>query len=172
MRFALYEPSTDADLNRNALAPHRDASTLTLLFNRISGLQILTAAEAGKPDESRTWAYALPRKGHAIVNMGDAMVAFSNGLLRSAPHRVVAPAGAERGMKRFSLMYFLRPGDESLVKKLEGGNVPVQDMGQEREFGVGKTGYCGKDWVAWKIGVLGKGDEKVGEVGRYVVTKV
>ena len=35
--------------------------------------------------------------GHAIVNLGDAMVNFTNGLLRSNIHRVVSPPGEQAG---------------------------------------------------------------------------
>ena len=41
---------------------------MTILFNRLGGLQVLP------PGEGAEWCYVKPLAGHAIVNLGDAMV--------------------------------------------------------------------------------------------------
>jgi isopenicillin N synthase-like dioxygenase len=74
--------------HHGGIPEHRDASSMTLLFNKQSGLQIL-------PPGDSQWSCVRPLPGHAIVNLGDAMVTFTKGLLRSNPHRVVAPCGSE-----------------------------------------------------------------------------
>jgi len=51
------------------------------------------------------------------------MVKFTNGLLRSNIHRVVSPPGEQAREVRWSLVYFSRPEDEVLLKRLEGGDV-------------------------------------------------
>jgi isopenicillin N synthase-like dioxygenase len=96
---------------------HRDASSMTLLFNRQSGLQILPSGEGSQ------WSYVRPMPSHAIVNLGDAMVTFTNGLLRSNPHRVVAPYGKEVEQTRYSLVYFMRPENTATMKRLEGSDM-------------------------------------------------
>jgi isopenicillin N synthase-like dioxygenase len=96
---------------------HRDASSMTLLFNKQSGLQILP------PGASSQWCYVRPISHHAIVNLGDAMVTFTNGLLRSNPHRVVAPYGSEVEQTRYSLVYFMRPENTAMMKRLEGSEM-------------------------------------------------
>ncbi len=51
------------------------------------------------------------------------MVKFTNGLLRSNIHRVVSPPGDQGREIRWSLVYFSRPENEVLLKRLEGGDV-------------------------------------------------
>lgn len=67
------------------------------------------------------WTYVQPLPSHAIINLGDALVKFSNGLLRSNVHRVVAPPGRQGAETRWSLVYFCRPGDGVVLKSLVGG---------------------------------------------------
>ena len=46
------------------------------------------------------------------MNLGDALVKFSAGVLRSNIHRVVPPPGVQGCETRYSLVYFSRPEDE------------------------------------------------------------
>ena len=71
----------------------------------------IAAAEQG-------WAYVRPLPGHAIINLGDALVMFTKGVLRSNVHRVVAPPGRQAEATRFSLVYFGRPEDDVVLKPL------------------------------------------------------
>ena len=70
-----------------------------MLFNRLGGLQVRLPEEMrarlrsrngedGEGDVAGGWAYVLPLPGHAIVNLGDALVKFSAGVLTSNIHRV------------------------------------------------------------------------------------
>ena len=83
-----------------------------------------------------------PLAGHCIVNLGDAMVKFTNGLLRSNIHRVVAPPGAQVTETRYSVVYFARPEDDALLKRLEGSDIipELQDGAQEEEM-------TSKEWI-------------------------
>lgn len=147
MRFtyAKREEGTGAArLSKIALPGHRDASTITILFNREAGLQILPPEEAHKPAPEQTWLYVKPLPGHAIINIGDAMVTYTNGLLRSTPHRVVAPPGvvAYPGMRRYSVVYFMRPGDDEVLRRLDGsGLIPPLREGEKDEE------VTGREWV-------------------------
>lgn len=47
-------------------------------------------------DNSGEWLWVKPKKGCAIVNLGDAAVKFTNGVLCSGRHRVI-PAPGEQG---------------------------------------------------------------------------
>jgi isopenicillin N synthase-like dioxygenase len=134
-------------MEHGGIPEHRDASSMTLLFNKQSGLQIL-------PPGGSQWCYVRPLPGHAIVNLGDAMVTFTNGLLRSNPHRVVAPCGSEVGQARYSLVYFMRPENAAMIKRLEGSDViPKLDVDEvERDL-------TGEEWVTerFKAILAGKG---------------
>ena len=87
------------------------------------------------------WVYVRPLEGHAIVNLGDAMVKFTNGLLRSNIHRVVSPPGSQAGGTRYSVVYFSRPEDRVVLKRLESGGIPELGEGEVEEE------VCAKDWI-------------------------
>lgn len=125
VRFIRSPPQPPQDLN-TSMGAHTDFGSLTLLFNRLGGLQIL-------PPGSPTFTYVRPLPGHAIINLGDAMVKFSGGLLRSNIHRVVAPPGEQSKATRESLVYFMRPGNDVLLMRCKGGIVPELKDGETEE---------------------------------------
>ncbi|KAL2006257.1 hypothetical protein VTN00DRAFT_9911 [Thermoascus crustaceus] len=129
-------PPQPVDDRRTALGEHTDFGSVTILFNRLGGLQVLP------PGENAEWCYVRPLPGHAIVNLGDAMVKFTNGLLRSNIHRVVAPPGAQGDSTRYSLVYFSRPEDDVQLKRLDGSNlIPPLATGMVEEE------INSKDWI-------------------------
>ncbi|KAL6718870.1 hypothetical protein ACLMJK_003104 [Lecanora helva] len=143
IRFVRAPPQPPTD-QRTALGEHTDFGSITILFNRLGGLQILPPGCEQK--NSSEWKYVRPLPGHCIVNFGDAMVKFTNGLLRSNIHRVVAPPGRQAGEIRYSVVYFSRPGDEVVLRGLEGdggGIIPEVDGGG----GGGEEGMTAKEWV-------------------------
>ena len=125
------------------LGEHTDFGSVTVLFNRLGGLQILP------PDGGRgaVWQYVKPLKGHAVVNLGDALVKFTAGVLRSNLHRVVDPPGEQRGRTRMSLVYFARPEDEVVLKKLDVGVSRVVDEKWERDGGGQEEEVTAKEWI-------------------------
>jgi len=127
------QPISDRQLT---LGEHTDFGSITILFNRLGGLQVLP------PGDDAQWVYVRPLPGHAIVNLGDAMAKFTNGLLRSNIHRVVSPPGAQADYTRYSLVYFGRPEQDVLMKRLDGsGKIP------ELEGGVVEEEITAKDWI-------------------------
>lgn len=134
-----------------ALGEHTDFGSVTVLFNRLGGLQVrlpehispLEPMSASPPPtdvEKKLcedgWTYVRPLPGHCIVNLGDALVKFSDGALRSNIHRVVAPPGEQGSVTRYSLVYFCRPEDDVLLKSLiEGGSKDAEEQ------------VTAKDWI-------------------------
>ena len=129
-------PPQPLDDRRTALGEHTDFGSITVLFNRLGGLQILP------PGQGAQWCYVQPLPGHAIVNLGDALVKFTNGLLRSNIHRVISPPGLQADFTRYSLVYFARPEDNVVLKRLEGSDIipPLAEGEQEEEINA-------KDWI-------------------------
>jgi len=105
----LFSPPT---LDRQVIGAHTDFGSLSFLHNRLGGLQVLVPG-------SETWQYVKPLPNHAICNLGDAMVIFSGGILKSNIHRVVNPPGAQGSLYRYSLVYFTRPGDSVILHALK-----------------------------------------------------
>lgn len=129
-------PPQPVDDRRVALGQHTDFGSVTVLFNRIGGLQILP------PGKNSEWCYVRPLPGHAIINLGDAMVKFTNGLLRSNIHRVVSPPGAQADTTRYSLVYFSRPEEDVFLKRLDGSaRIPPLPEGVTEE------NIRSKDWI-------------------------
>jgi isopenicillin N synthase-like dioxygenase len=117
-----------------ALGEHTDFGSLTILFNRVGGLQVLLPMTSD-------WVYVRPMPGCAIINLGDAMVKFSAGILRSNMHRVVAPPGAQENLVRYSLVYFSRPEYDVKMKRIEGGLIDQVTKDEELE------GESTREWL-------------------------
>jgi isopenicillin N synthase-like dioxygenase len=134
-----------------ALGEHTDFGSVTILFNRLGGLQVrLPSSIAPMPPASpepcsalekelcrNGWTYVRPLPGHCVVNLGDALVKFSGGRLRSNVHRVVPPPGEQGKSDRYSLVYFCRPGDDVLLRTL------VEGEGQSEE----EEEVSAKEWI-------------------------
>ena len=111
-RAAVYPFSEDLA----KVGEHTDFGSLTILMNWLGGLQI-------RLPSTEQWIYVKPIPGSAIVNLGDALVKFTAGILRSNVHRVVPPPPPQNDMVRDSLVYFARPEDKIVLKRLKGGIV-------------------------------------------------
>lgn len=131
-----------------ALGEHTDFGSVTVLFNRLGGLQVrlpahLSAIPPARDDATATekslcqdgWCYVKPLPDHCIVNLGDALVKFSSDKLRSNIHRVVAPPGRQGEITRYSLVYFCRPEDDVILTSL------VQGGKRDNE------GVTAKEWI-------------------------
>ncbi|ETN42240.1 uncharacterized protein HMPREF1541_04181 [Cyphellophora europaea CBS 101466] len=135
VRFIKAPPQPQDD-RRTALGEHTDFGSVTVLFNRLGGLQVLP------PGKEAEWCYVKPLPGHAIINLGDAMVKFTNGLLRSNIHRVISSPGAQADTTRYSLVYFNRPEDDVMLKRLDGSDmIPPLAAGEIEEE------VNSKDWI-------------------------
>lgn len=100
---------------------HTDYGSLTILFNWLGGLQI-------RPPDSTEWVWVRPVPGSCIVNLGDAMVTFTAGILRSNIHRVAPAPPPQHHLDRYSLVYFTRPEDDVVMRRLKGGIIDAQEV--------------------------------------------
>ncbi|KAL5051814.1 hypothetical protein BDW71DRAFT_632 [Aspergillus fruticulosus] len=105
---------------------HSDYGSITLLFQRPGqpGLEILTpegtwapvAVEPGRPSPSgndENGKFAFPP---ILVNIGDLLSYWTDGLLKSTVHRVVFPASERTGnssQDRYSIVFFCHPVDST-----------------------------------------------------------
>ncbi len=78
------------DMNMGA---HTDYECFTILHQTKPGLQVMNSADQ--------WIEAPPLEGTFVVNIGDMMEAWTNGLFRATLHRVV-----NHGHERYSMPYF------------------------------------------------------------------
>nr|XP_043619179.1 2-oxoglutarate-Fe(II) type oxidoreductase hxnY-like isoform X2 [Erigeron canadensis] len=89
---------------------HSDYGLITLLaIDKVSGLQICKDKDA----EPQVWEYVEPLKGAFVVNLGDMLERWSNGIFRSTLHRVLG-----NGQERYSIPYFVEPSHDCIVECL------------------------------------------------------
>ncbi|KAG8162525.1 hypothetical protein KVR01_008290 [Diaporthe batatas] len=103
---------------RTSMIHHTDFGTITLLANVLGGLQILAPGKS--PGDDSGWLWVRPRPGFLVVNLGDAMVQWTGGLLRSNVHRIRYAPGAQRFHDRFSLALLVRPERNASMRRLIG----------------------------------------------------
>jgi isopenicillin N synthase-like dioxygenase len=65
------------------------------------------------------WIAAPAIPGTAIVNTGDLISRWTNGMFRSSPHRVVNPTGSAANKDRYSFVLFHSPNSDAVISCLE-----------------------------------------------------
>jgi len=101
---------SDVELGIYGAGAHCDWGFITLLAtDDVPGLQICR----NKDDEHQVWEDVPPRKRGFIINIGDMLERWSNGLFRSTLHRVLSP-----GIERYSIPFFLEPNYDCVVECL------------------------------------------------------
>ncbi|KAL9228131.1 hypothetical protein vseg_003743 [Gypsophila vaccaria] len=89
---------------------HSDFGLITLLAtDDVVSLQICKDKNA----VPQRWEYVPPLKGAFVVNLGDMLERWSNGIFKSTLHRVIG-----NGHERYSIAYFVEPGHDCLVECL------------------------------------------------------
>ncbi|KAL1310664.1 hypothetical protein AAFC00_000930 [Neodothiora populina] len=135
----VHAPPQPQDDRRTALGEHTDFGSISILFNRLGGLQVL-------PPHSNDWSYVKPLGGHVVINLGDAMVKFTAGVLHSNLHRVINPPGEQASHTRMSLVYFARPEDDVLLRVLEGSDIIDARRDENDAFGADQN-ITSKEWI-------------------------
>lgn len=119
VRLLKFEATSKAEELKNALHHHTDIGTITLLANvLLGGLQVLAPGQSAS--DPKAWLWVRPQPRHLIVNLGDAMVQWTGGLLWSNAHRVTYSPGGQRFVDRYSMSYFLRPEQNAPMKRIIG----------------------------------------------------
>lgn len=129
LRMLCYPPQHESD-RRTAFLGHTDFGTITIRFNVLGGLQILPPGMEAKQDN---WRYVRPEPGCAIITLGDTMVEWSGGELRSNLHRGSFAPCAQAEVEGYSLAYSIRPEDVQSMKRLavEGSAIPDLEVGEK-----------------------------------------
>ncbi|TFK83382.1 Clavaminate synthase-like protein [Polyporus arcularius HHB13444] len=121
---------------------HTDFGSLTLLHNRLGGLQVLVPGV-------ETWQYVKPLEGHIICNIGDALHFFTGGILRSNIHRVIPPPKEQVKLERWSLVFFTRPNFDAPLRPLSQYSGTISDAvagaADPKKF---DTGFTAGEWLA------------------------
>ncbi|KAK2608362.1 hypothetical protein QQS21_003047 [Conoideocrella luteorostrata] len=151
VRLLLRQSQASPQYNCISLGGHTDIGTLTILFNAVGGLQILPA---GHENTMANWRYVKPEAGCAIVNIGDTIVEWTGGLLRSSLHRVITAPGDQALVPRTSVAYLVRPRSDASMRRLHGGLIPPVRPDQEDEL------RPVNEWAAWRTTQIIRGELK------------
>ncbi|MGY0216370.1 isopenicillin N synthase family dioxygenase [Endozoicomonadaceae bacterium StTr2] len=107
----IYYPSPSpepADSEQLGAGVHTDYGMFTFLFqDGVSGLEIL--------DKDDKWIGVSPARDKIIINTGDLMERWTNGVFRSTRHRVRMNPDSE---PRYSAAIFFDPDDDTVVETL------------------------------------------------------
>jgi isopenicillin N synthase-like dioxygenase len=100
-------PPVPAEDNQFGIAPHTDANFLTFLAQtEVPGLQVRLP--------SGGWADVPFVPGSYAVNSGDMMHRWTNGRVKSTPHRALPPVGRHR----YAIPFFLGPQIDTVIECL------------------------------------------------------
>jgi isopenicillin N synthase-like dioxygenase len=143
LRLLKYPPQPAGD-QRTSLLGHTDIGSLTILFNITGGLQLLTPG--ADPKDESSWMYVKLVPGCAIVSLGDAMVEWSAGILRSNMHRVTFAPREQGKVPRYSVAYLVRPDGDAPMKRLASGESLIPEL----EEGEEDNELTAREWEAQK----------------------
>ncbi|XP_074280206.1 gibberellin 20 oxidase 2-like [Silene latifolia] len=103
MRMNYYPPCEEPHLVLGT-GPHCDPTSLTVLFqDDVGGLEVFV-------DDK--WQSVEPRADALVINIGDTLMAMTNGIYKSCLHRAVVNDNVER----VSMAFFLCPREDKLIQ--------------------------------------------------------
>lgn len=105
-------PPVAAETNQFGIAPHTDSNFMTFLpQSEVPGLQVRLP---GNGPSGGSWLDMPVIPGSFAVNSGDMLHRWSNGRLKSTPHRALPPVGCDR----YAIPFFLGPRFDQLIECL------------------------------------------------------
>ncbi|MEP4379388.1 MAG: 2-oxoglutarate and iron-dependent oxygenase domain-containing protein [Alphaproteobacteria bacterium] len=109
LRLIRYPPQPDTtEYNQIGAGAHTDWGGITLLAqDDIGGLEVQNAADE--------WVSAPPIEGSFVVNLGDLMARWTNGVYRSNMHRVL---NSDRERDRYSIPFFHSPRSDAVIRPI------------------------------------------------------
>ncbi len=105
LHYPAPESGATADSLRLGIGSHTDSECFTILHQTKPGLQVMTVDDR--------WIDVTPKPGSFVVNVGDTLETWTNGLFKSGPHRVV-----QIDEERYSLPLFFAADFDAWVEPL------------------------------------------------------
>jgi len=139
LRILHYPAVENHDVDEIRAGSHTDYGSITLLFqHEIGGLEV----QAGR---SR-WISAPVIPGTAIINLGDCLEYWTNGLFKSTRHRVVFRQETA-ARDRYSMVYFCQGYEGVSLDPVPSHIVPVD----EKKVGEGRRAMTAVEHLRMKL---------------------
>lgn len=134
LRLIHYPPQQPADpADIYGTRPHTDNGAFTLLAqDQTGGLEIMG------PDGD--WLPVPPVAGSFVINLGEMMKVWTNGLFRATPHRVINKFGKDR----YSSPFFLNPDYDHVVAPVMHGEAGAVEPVFHTTVGRDEAATCGE----------------------------
>eukprot|EP00984_Skeletonema_dohrnii_P024133 scaffold13221_cov123-Skeletonema_dohrnii-CCMP3373.AAC.10 len=119
LRLLHYPPSLD--MANSGCGAHTDYGLFTILQqDSIGGLEVRNHA--------KKWIDAKPLRGSFVINVGDMLSHWTNGVYASTVHRVVSPSSSS-GYHRYSVPFFFNPDHDAVVEPILNAESGGDDCG-------------------------------------------
>lgn len=109
LRAIHYFPITSMEMLKNnavRAAEHGDINLITLLMGASAeGLQV--------KNRNNEWINIQTQPGEIVVNVGDMLERYTNGVLKSTIHRVVNPPNTQLNKARYSIPFFMHANPDA-----------------------------------------------------------
>jgi len=107
LRFLHYPPQAPTDVNGFGVWAHTDSGGFAMLSQDDNGgLEVM--------NRNGEWLSVPPVPNSYVVNIGEMMKLWSDGLFAATPHRVINRSGRER----YSIPFFATPGSDTVIEPL------------------------------------------------------
>jgi len=126
-RLAYYPPQVESNVGSMPVegqvrtGAHTDFLGFTLLRQdpTLSGLEIFIPHAYKANSQEGEWIPVPLVPNSFVINAGDLIQRWTNGLWRSSLHRVVNPPPKEASSARLSMVFFTGPGQDTVVEPME-----------------------------------------------------
>ncbi|SSD60576.1 uncharacterized protein SCODWIG_02337 [Saccharomycodes ludwigii] len=127
--------STDEDLLSIRAGAHTDYGALTLLFQKEAQQGLQLQLDEDNPDEWLNVPYI--KSAHKdmaaplVVNFGDLLNFWTQGVLKSTTHRVKFSPGETRNSDRYSIVFFVHPENDARLEPVPSDIVRKAANGED-----------------------------------------
>ncbi|KAF9896363.1 hypothetical protein BX616_007617, partial [Lobosporangium transversale] len=145
LRFLHYPPQ-DSDPKTPLAGSHTDYGSITLLMQKdTAGLEV----QASRIHKDVPWIAAPVIPNTILINIGDHLQMWTNGLLKSTMHRVTYNP-QQLHHSRYSIACFIHANDDTRLRPIPSPLIPQEMRAEVDEFEAGRNMTAG-EYLTWRL---------------------